>query len=73
MAAPEWDGDRTTDGRFSINSEHVRGEDRWYWLEPLDPGCREAFKGLDLDGSYDKRTIKRQARRVAAIVDGGRS
>jgi hypothetical protein len=64
----EWVGNGTTDGRFGLQSEQARGEQRFYWLMISDPDCAAAYKTLDLDGSTDKRTVMRQAQRVADLV-----
>lgn len=67
--ALEWNKtDQTNDGRFYIQSELVRGESRFYWLVCRDEICQTIYKRLDLDGSYDKRTVKRQAQRIADLV-----
>lgn len=68
MSAPrlEWsDTDHTSDGRFAIYSEQVRGEPRWYWLGCSDPADRAVKDALRIDGSTDKRTVKRSAQRIA--------
>lgn len=62
----EWnDAGFSNCGRFSIHSEHVRGEPRWYWLVVHTVEAKAVFEELDFDGSFDKRTIKTQAQRIA--------
>jgi hypothetical protein len=65
IAAPEgnpleWRGDTTVDGRFAIESEHVKGEGRLYRLNEW-VGDRWEPTGI---GSDDKRHIKRMARKL---------
>jgi hypothetical protein len=72
----EWlPNDTTTDGRFSIYSEHPRGEPRYYWLECADPSCARVKNsmGLAADGSFDKRKVKRLAQRIADAIATGNS
>ena len=56
----EWRGDTTTDGRFAIESEHVKGEGRLYRLIER-VGERWEPTGI---GSDDKRHIKRMAEKL---------
>lgn len=60
-----WQGDYTACGRFAIVSEHVRGEPRWYWLGYNGSAVSKAAAALGVDGSTDKRAVRRQAQRVA--------
>jgi hypothetical protein len=56
----EWRGDTTIDGRFAIESEHVKGEGRLYRLNEW-VGDRWEPTGI---GSDDKRHIKRMAQKL---------
>jgi hypothetical protein len=58
----------TTDGTlFMLDSEHVRGEPRWYFVSRRLPNERESQSVWDggPDGSVDKRTVLRRMRRAA--------
>jgi hypothetical protein len=71
MAKLEWNqsGDMTTDGRYWINSETVRGEGRWHWLmrtPPLPPGVEKP------DGSNRLATVRRRAQRLEDLLEAYR-
>jgi hypothetical protein len=58
------DTDATADGRFSIQTERIRGEGTWYNLLVSQSDRLIAHKlGLDL-GKGDKRAMKRMAQRI---------
>lgn len=71
----EWtDTDATTDGRFEIVSEQIRGEPRYYSLICRRTADRKTadtivYRGREYDGSFDKRAVKRWAQRIADAVD----
>lgn len=72
MSTPalEWtDSGFSTDGRFAIHSEQVRGEPRFYWLVCHREADGAMYRALDLGGAYDKRTVRRQAERIVREVD----
>lgn len=71
-----WNDDTFTalDGRsFSINSEHARGEDRYYWaMERVAEGTGNFDDGsigasnwnkIHKAAGFDKRTVKRRVER----------
>lgn len=65
----EWTStDDTTCGRFSIESEHVRGERRFYMLRVNEPKLAALYDASRLDGSTDKRVVKRQAQRLVDML-----
>lgn len=53
---------------FAVYSELVRGEPRFYWVMRRDPGTPGAHE-VDSDGSYDRRSAQRAARRLAVGHD----
>lgn len=59
------DADATTDGRYTINSEKIRGEPRYYWIDKHPPLPRWMEKP---DGSFEKRTVKRRAQKIEDAI-----
>lgn len=70
----EWNGNFTTDGRFSIQGELIRGEPRYFWLvctREADWAMKKTirYRGREYDGSTDRRQVMRWAQRIADAVD----
>jgi len=64
--------DSTTDGRYAIQSESVRGEGRFYWLDVMPSEARRIYDtDPSFDGSYDKRTVKRATQRLEDMICSG--
>lgn len=63
-ARPLDDVQECSDGTvFSVHSELVRGEPRFYWPQRRPPGADASMRVAG--GSYDRRTVQRQIRRLA--------
>ena len=50
---------------FSVHSELIRGEPRWYWVEKRDAGLSGRSRSVDHEGSISKTKMQRLARRLA--------
>ncbi len=65
------DGYRCADGTlYTVHSEHVRGERRYYWVMRRNPG-EPRDVSVAHDGSENHRTVQRLARRLADEHDAG--
>ena len=54
---------------WAVQSEHVRGEPRFYWIGGLTEEERRVADALDLDlGSARKATTTRRANRLAKAL-----
>jgi hypothetical protein len=71
-AAPLADSYACEDGTvYAVHSELIRGESRFYWVMVQLP--RECARNVNdgRDGSHDRRTQQRRARRLAAAHNAG--
>ncbi len=66
----EWkeSGETSTDDRWRLNSETIRGEGRWWWVMVMPDGAKGVADRLGLDlascTSSAKRTIQKRCERI---------